>query len=238
VRLGDEVTLELPRRRGAAGFDTVRLRTEVVALNENPFRTFAYVDRSQAAKLGLAGQANQLAVLPAGSSASAQLRRRLFEVRGVVSVQGVTDNAKLLDERMDDFVGVLRVVQAIALALALLIAFNSAAIAFEERRREYATMFAFGMAPGRVLRMSLLEGALAGAVATAAGLALGVAVVGWVVNRVTPETFPELGVPVALSGSTVATAAMLGVAAVALAPLLTVRKLNRMDVPSALRIVE
>ena len=238
ARVGDQITLRMPRRRGATQFAALGVRMPVVALNPNPFRTFGYLDRSQAARLGLAGQTNQLAVLPESGRRQGDLRRALFAIPGVVSAEGVTDNAKLLDKRLDDFVGVLRVVQAITLALALLIAFNSAAISLEERRREYATMFSFGMTVGRVVRLSVIEGALAGIVATGAGIGLGVAVVGWVVHGVAPETFPELGVPVALSGSTVATAALLGIAAVSLAPLLSARKLRHMDVPSALRIVE
>lgn len=41
---------------------------------------------------------------------------------------------------------------------------------------------------------------------------------------------PELGMSVSLTGATVATAFTMGVAAVGLAPLLTARKLRRMDV--------
>jgi putative ABC transport system permease protein len=41
-----------------------------------------------------------------------------------------------------------------------------------------------------------------------------------------------------VSAGTVLTAVVLGVVAVALAPLLTVRRLRRMDIPGTLRVVE
>jgi putative ABC transport system permease protein len=41
-----------------------------------------------------------------------------------------------------------------------------------------------------------------------------------------------------ISGATVLTAFVLGVLAVGLAPLLTVRRLRRMDIPGTLRVVE
>ena len=60
----------------------------------------------------------------------------------------------------------------------------------------------------------------------------------WVVRGVVPETFPDLDVTVSLSQGSLLVAVLLGTAAVALAPLLTARRLRHMDVPSTLRVVE
>jgi putative ABC transport system permease protein len=46
------------------------------------------------------------------------------------------------------------------------------------------------------------------------------------------------GLDVAISPGTLATAFVLGVIAVAAAPLLTIRRLRRMDIPGTLRVVE
>jgi putative ABC transport system permease protein len=63
-------------------------------------------------------------------------------------------------------------------------------------------------------------------------------VISWVINEVTPQTLPEIGVVVSLSPASIAAAAAVGIGAMALAPLLTVRRLTRMDVPATLRVVE
>jgi putative ABC transport system permease protein len=60
----------------------------------------------------------------------------------------------------------------------------------------------------------------------------------WLVTSLLPETFPDLGIITAVSGTTWLTAVVLGVVAVTIAPLFTVRKLRRMDVPSTLRVME
>jgi len=53
-----------------------------------------------------------------------------------------------------------------------------------------------------------------------------------------PSTMPDLTVLIDVAPSTYLTAAVMGVVAVAIAPLLTIRKLHRMDIPSTLRVVE
>ena len=52
---------------------------------------------------------------------------------------------------------VLRVIEGAALLIAVLIAFNSASINMDERTREHATMFAFGLPVGTVLRLAVIE---------------------------------------------------------------------------------
>jgi putative ABC transport system permease protein len=60
----------------------------------------------------------------------------------------------------------------------------------------------------------------------------------WLIGELLPTTLPHLEIVTALAGQTIAIAVVLGVVAVGLAPVLTVRKLRRMDIPSTLRVVE
>jgi putative ABC transport system permease protein len=238
VGVGDVLVLEHPRRTGPNRTEVLSTRLPVAGLHPDPFRTSVYMDRSQAGLLGLTGTANALSILPSEGVSQAEAKRALFGKPGVTAVEGVTVAIEALDRRMNDFIAVLRVVQGVGLALALLIAFNSTAISADERAREHATMAAFGVPLRTVLRISIVEGLLTGAVATLVGVGLGLAVVGWIVNGTTADTLPELGVEVSLSAGTAVTAALLGIVAVGLAPLLTARRLRRMDVPSTLRVVE
>jgi putative ABC transport system permease protein len=133
---------------------------------------------------------------------------------------------------------VFRVLELFILLLAILIAYNATSINADERARERATLFAFGLPLRRVVTLEVAEGVLIGALGTAFGVGAGLLVVRWVVTSTMRTTMPDMGLDVAISAGTVVTAIALGVLAVAIAPLLTVRRLRRMDIPGTLRVVE
>lgn len=238
VGVDDTLTLRYPVRAAGGSFELHEAPVTVAAIHPNPFRTFAYMDRAVAAAVGFEGMTNLIVATPAAGRGSAELERSLFGLPGVASSEAATAFAEPIDRRMDDFVEVLRVTEAFALALALLIAFNSSSITAEERRREYATMFAFGVPLRSAIRIAVTESLIVGTLGALLGIALGLAVVQWVLSTILPDTVPELGVAVTITAGSLATAALVGIAAVALAPLLTARRLRQMDVPATLRVVE
>jgi putative ABC transport system permease protein len=146
--------------------------------------------------------------------------------------------SRTLDDALDDFGAALRIGWMFALVLAVLLAFNATTINTEERRREHATMFAFGLGSPSVLRTLVLENVLVGLAATVAGVLLGRLILEWVVGSLVRETFPDLGMQVVIGSTTLLVAAAAGLLALATAPLLAARRLRRMDVPSTLRVVE
>lgn len=238
VQPGDSVLVRHPRRTGPTTFETVKTRVRVAGLHPDPFRTAAYMDMSQARLLALEGLTNRVEVVPAPGRSLDGVKRALFGRTSVVSVEAVTANTQLLEQRMDDFLGILRVIEGFVLLLALLIAFNSSSITADERAREHATMFAFGVPVGAAARLAVMEGLLIGVAATALGIGAGLLLTRWVVDGVVPDTFPDIGVIVSLNTGSLVVATALGTAAVALAPLFTTRRMRRMDVPSTLRVVE
>jgi putative ABC transport system permease protein len=159
-------------------------------------------------------------------------------VPGVASVEPAAAIPDALRGYMDDFLGILRVTQAITLLLALLIAFNTSSIASDERRREHATMFAFGIPTRRVLIATVAESTIIGILGTIGGLGLGLLVLTWLMTTVTADVFPDLGTVISLAPGTIATAALLGIVAVGVAPLLGIRRLRHLDIPSTLRVAE
>jgi putative ABC transport system permease protein len=237
VSVGDTVTLEHPARQGT-GIVLVRTPIEVTGIHPSPFRFDAYLDRSVLAGFGVAGVANALNVLPAAGSTPDDVERELFEMSGVASVQPVAVSATVVQDSLEEFTAIFRVLQIFVLLLAVLIAYNATSINADERARERATLFAFGLRLRRVVGLETAEGVLIGLLGTLAGVGVGALVVRWIVASVWEATMPELGLEVALSGGTILTAAALGVLAVAIAPLLTIRRLRRMDIPGTLRVVE
>jgi putative ABC transport system permease protein len=236
VRVGDTVSVAHPLRTGPTRFGTATSTVEVVALHANPLRGLAYMSSSQAGRFGLSGAANTVELRPRGSPEA--LTRALLAIDGVASVESGAAVPDAVRSYLNEFLAILRITQAVTLLLALLIAVNTTTIAGEERRREHATMLAFGTPPRRVLGNAVVESAIIGTLGTIVGTGLGLALLGWIINVVSRDTYPELGMPVTLGTGSLVTAAVLGIVAVALAPLISTRRLRQMNIPSTLRVVE
>lgn len=238
VGVGDSITLHHPVHTGAATLGTADTRARVAGIHSSPFRHVAFADARWASAVGLAGTANIVTVLPAADATPRDVQSALFGRPGVASVEEAAIAGRTLDDALDQFGSVLRIGWIFALALGLLMAFNATTINTDERRREHATMFAFGVRPRSVLRINVLENVAVGILATLVGLALGTAILSWVVGSLVRETFPDLAVQMAIAPGTLTAAALAGVVALALAPIFTLRRLRLMDVPSTLRVME
>ncbi len=238
VGVGDRIEVTHPVRTGPGTFRTGTTPVVVAAVHPSPYRFAAYMDLSQASLMGLAGAANAVEIEPAEGVNPVAVQRALFGHAGVVSVQPAAAGADAATRRLDEFLDILRFAQAVVLAITVLIAFNTTTISAEERAREHATMFAFGVPARRVLGQAVVENAIIGALATAAGVVGGLLVLGWVTGTLSRDVFPELGVAVTISPASIATAILVGTVAVALAPLAGAARLRRLDIPSDLRVVE
>ena len=237
VDVGDTVSFRHPLRDGL-GYRWVESEVPVGAVHPNPYRFVAYMDLAHASLFDLEGIVNLIEVRPEPGTDVEALRRALFGLDGVGSVQPVAEIVEVIRDTIAQVLDILVLVQWAVLLLAVLIAFNSSSIGADERAREHATMFAFGVPARTVLGLAVVESAIVGVVATAIGVLVGLGLLQWMVTALIPTTLPDLLVVRDVSASTFATAALLGIVAVALAPVLTLRKLRRMDIPSTLRVVE
>ena len=219
VGVGDTISLSVPVRAPDGSYSERAVPLKVTGLHPDPFRNFVYLDRSLAAAGGMEGLVNQVAITPEPGVGAEQISRRLFGTPGIASVEAATATSEFVRDRLDDFVGVLQLTVLFALALALLIAFNSASISADERARENATMLAFGIPVRKAVLLAVGENLIIGALGTLVGLAGGLLVVGWVVNNTLPETVPDLGLVITISPGSMLVAALVGGVAVTLAPL-------------------
>lgn len=238
VEPGDTVSLLHPRRTGEDSYSIAVAVVPVTGVHAAPYRFLAYMDASQAAMMGLAGQVNQVNAAPAPGRTVNELKRALFDFEAVSSVQPATVVANTFRDLLGRFIGLLRVVQGAVFLLALAIAFNSASLNLDERARDHATMFAFGVSRRRALGLAMAEGTLLGLLSTALGMAAGYGLLHWFVGTVFPRTAPDIGLLLWITPQTLAVVVAMGVAAVALAPLLTARRMSRMDLPGTLRVME
>ena len=237
VHVGDTISLEHPQAT-PTGLRTVVTPVRVAGLHPNPMRVFAYLDNPTARMFGLTGLTNLLTVVPDQNTSTAAVQRELLGLPAVASAQATRATTAAMRDSLQEFLGILQVAAGITLLLALLIAFNTASIGMDERSREHATMLAFGLPPRTILGMAVTESSIIGALATALGVLGGYLLLGWLNATSVADVLPEIGVTTSLATSTLALALGLGVLTVALAPLLTARKLRRLDIPSTLRVVE
>jgi putative ABC transport system permease protein len=236
--VGSVVTFRHPQAAGG-GLRTVDSAVRVAGIDPSPMRAYAYLDSATAAQLfGLPGMTNMLTVLPSAGHSAADVQQALLDVPHVSSAQSVRAATDGLRASLDQFTGILNVAAGVALLLVLLIAFNTASIGTDERSREHATMMAFGLPARTVLGMTVTESVLVGMLGTVTGVAAGYGLLAWLTATTIAGVMPEIGVTAALSAGTVAAAVVLGTAAVAAAPLFTLRRLRRTDISATLRVVE
>ncbi len=238
VGVGDEVTVTHPALvDGAFTYDTRTLR--VAAIHPHPLRLNAYMDLSQASTWGFGGLANIVTGVPADGSSLNDVKRALFgSGTGVALVQGLNETFQSLEDSLEQSSGVFVVTQVFVIFLVMLIAFNTANINVDERSRDHATMFAYGIPVRRVIANLSVEGLLLGVVAVVLGGLFGYALLLWMALFQMPTAVPDVGMIVAVNWWEMAASFVVALAAIALAPLFPGRKLKKMFIPGQLRVME
>ena len=235
---GDEIKLTHPMRTGPGAFTIVASSLTVLAVHPHPLRFNAYVDIRQVGIAGLDGLANTVTGAPARGEHLTDVKRVLFAAPGVATVQGLAEASKSVRDVIEQVSGIFWVVQVFVLGLGLLIAFNTANINSDERARDHATMFAYGVSVRRVVSNLAVEGLALGALAAIPGTLFGYVLLLWVVVVLSPETYPDMAVLLFVDVPEMAAFLAMGVGVVAVAPTFTVRKLRRMYIPGTLRVLE
>ena len=238
VSVGDRIVLRHPLRTGLLSYRLVDTSFPVLGVTNLPARFTVFMDQRWASIFRLQGIANVVTVVPAAGVSITQLQRSLFGMPGVASVEAPIATVDAVSKQLDELLGVLRVIDTALVILAVLIAFNASSINFDERAREQATMFAFGLPFTTVMRIAIVESLLTGLLGTLIGIALGRLVLTWIVTRMLTSIIPDIGIVNVMQWTTALAAIGLGAAAVTVAPLLDSRRLEAMDIPSTLRVME
>ena len=238
VKLGDEVMLTHPALiDGAFTYNTSTL--PVAAIHPHPLRLNAYMDLSQASTWGLGGLTNIVTGVPADGSSLNDVKRSLFGGgEGVARVQGLDESFQSVEDSLDQVSGFFIVFRGFVVLLLLLIAFNTASINADERARDHATMFAYGVPVRRVIANLSMEGLLLCAAAAVLGVLFGFALLLWMVLYLMPTAIPEIGPLVSVNPIEMALYFGVALIAVALAPVFSARKMNKMSIPGTLRVME
>lgn len=238
VEVGDKVTIKHPQREGVMSYLMVESEIEVVGIHASPLRYQVFMDQSQASLMGLDGLTNILYVNPVKGTDETDVKRALFDQPGVASTQTVASFTEVFEDSMNMLIGFMSIVVVAVMAMAFLIAFNTTSINVDERAREIATLFAFGLPIRTVTRMTMIENLVTGILGTVVGLILGFLTLTWLMNERINTMMPDVSMTITVSVLSLMIAVILGVVVVTLTPLLSIRKMSRMDLPSTLRVME
>jgi putative ABC transport system permease protein len=238
LAVGDTAVLEHPQREGLMAVKLVESQVTITGIHDNPIRTLSYVDRTQAPFTGLEMATNIITVIPHAGIEPELVRRTLFSQPGIASVQTVAEIVDVFDEVLELLTAMLRIIQVVVVILAFLIAYNATSINIDDRKREIATMFAFGLRPRTVLRVQMGENLLLGAMGTLIGLALGYLLLQHFMATRMESMFENLGIIVSVAPFTMALIVLICAGVVALTPLVNFRRLQRINIPDTLRVME
>ena len=173
VGIGDRLAVLHPVPTSARTTELVRTTLPITGINASPFRFVAYANAPAASPLHVAGMVNRISVVPATGHDGDDVKAELLRLPPVAAVQPAAATTDAVDQRLEQFTDILLVTVLVAGTMALLMAFNASAINADERAREHATMFAYGVPVDRVLRGNVVEALIIGALGTAAGIAGG-----------------------------------------------------------------
>lgn len=238
VDVGGTINLRHPIRTDVGGFAIAETELFVSGIHANPMRTFAFMDLDDASQFGLDGAVNVVQAYPTDDASRSDVQRAVFGLAGVTSSQPVARISEAIDEALDQFLSFLFVTATAVMILALLIAFNATRITVEERQREHATMRAFGLPVRAVIGVVVKESVIIGVVATGIGIGGGLIFLRWMLTSLARTTLPDVGIDAYVSPATIGLAAIVGIVAVAAAPLFLVRRLRHMNLPDTLRVME
>ncbi|WP_420445025.1 ABC transporter permease [Candidatus Poriferisodalis sp.] len=238
VGVGDDVIVTHPEIvDGAFAYGTHTL--PVLATHPHPLRVNSYMDLSTAADWGFGGLANIVTGVPADGSNLNDAKRSLFGTgTGVALVQGMSESFKSLQDALDQSRSVLILTRIFVILLVMLIAFNTANINVDERARDHATMFAYGIPVRRVIANLSIEGLLLGVAAVVLGALFGYALLLWMALFLMPTSIPEVGMLVSVRWWEMAAYFLAALVAIAVAPMFSGRKLSKMFIPGQLRVME
>lgn len=159
--------------------------------------------------------------------------QRVTRVPAVASVAMRRAQGELFEKMLAQNMGVMRTIQIImAGIIAFAVVYNNARIALAERSRELASLRVLGFSRGEVSRILLGEMLVATAAAIPLGLLLGYGMAAAVVRAYATDL---LRIPLLVSGSTYAIAALTVAVSAALSALVVRRRIDHLDLVGVLK---
>ena len=238
VKLGGKIILEHPFRESNIQYSKRNTTFNVIGIQNSEIRFWVFLDSINSPIFNFTNFANAIMIIPKEGVTEATIQSEFFSLSGYNGIQSITQMVKVYEELIDMFKSIFNVLQYVVLLLALLIVYNTTSVNIDERTRELATMGAFGTPIRTSMRILMVESLIMGIFGTILGFfGFSPIVIDILQMRVT-EAMDEVHLAAYLYPESLFLVLGIGIVLVTLIPLLSIRKLTRMDLPSALRVVE
>ncbi len=238
IDVGDYVTLEHPFRKSAIEYSKENTTFRVIGIQNSKIRFWAFIDISNDHIFNSTGLINSIMIVPKEGVTETSIQKSFFPLPGYSGIQSVTRLVKVYEELIEMFKSIFDVIQYVVFILAFLLVYNTTTVNIDERTRELATMGAFGTPIRTSSWILMLESMILGILGTGIGFFFFSPFVVDVLEARVDEAMNEIWLTAFLYPESIMITILIGVVLVTLTPLLSIRKLMKMDLPSALRVIE
>ncbi|MFX1283184.1 MAG: ABC transporter permease [Promethearchaeota archaeon] len=238
VDIGDKITLEHPFRKSAFQYSKENTTFHVMGIQNSKIRFWAFSDISNDQIFNVTGLVNAVMIVPKQGITEEAIQKNFFNLQGYSGVQSVIKLVKVYEELIEMFKSIFDVIKYVVLILALLLVYNTTTVNIDERTRELATMAAFGTPIRTSSLILMVESMILGILGTLVGFFLFAPFVVDILEARVDQAMNEIWLSAFLYPDSIITLILIGIVFVTFTPLLSVRKLIKMDLPSALRVVE
>ncbi len=238
VDVGDQVILEHPFRESELQYSKENTTFQVIGIQNSKVRFWAFCDISNNHIFNFTGLINSVMILPKAGVTETSIQKNFFTLPGYNGVQSIIALRKVYEELIEIFKSIFNVLQYVVMILALLLVYNTTLVNIDERTRELATMAAFGTPIRTTTWILMLESMIIGILGTLSGFLFLAPLVLDVLEARVDEAMNEVWITAFLYPESITVIILIGVVLVTLTPLLSIHKLMKMDLPSALRVVE
>jgi putative ABC transport system permease protein len=236
VKTGDQVTIQTPFGSADVVVDTSNEEVMGASVYVNLAVVQAFMDRVSALPGTIQSQGGQFngLLLKVDPSQQRQVRKALYNLPGVASVILKEDLIAGWRSLFGLFYFMMGMFLAFALIMAAAVIFNTMTVNVLERQREIATMRTLGQSRRRLTDIITRENLIVAALSVIPGLLLGYVAAYYIFQSFQTEVFT---MPFYVRGITFAIVTVLIVATALLSQIPGVRRVNRLDLAEATKVL-
>jgi len=228
LRVGDRVEVETlletgPSRRGIL---------KVAGISRQLVGAGSFISLTQAGEIVQEGRAVSGAMLKVEPGLEEQVERELGGMTGVSSISSPAKELENFNKNLESMIYSISVMVLFAVLLGFAMVYNSSAISFTERKREFASLRVTGFTTSEISGLLLKENAVQSLAGVALGLPFGRLLAELYIRSVSTDLYT---IPIVIYPRTYLFSVLGGVFFIAAAHLLTVRGVGKLDLADVLK---